>query len=269
MIIDIHVHCFPDGLAPKVIPVLEQESGFTAYTDGSIKDLKRTMSDAGIDISVIQPVATKPNQTISINRWAISMQQDTGILSFGTIHPDFTDWKKEIKFLVDAGIKGIKFHPNHQDFFLDDPKNFPIYEEIFKSGLIILFHLGIDLWNTDGEKSAPLRLKNVLKAVPGGIVIAAHMGGYAYWDDVEEHLVGMKNVYLDTAYAFRKVGNIFLEGKRLMRMIKQHGVDKILFATDSPWTDSVEEVSDIKSLELSEEDIQKILGKNAQRLLNL
>ncbi|MBZ4646054.1 MAG: hypothetical protein JG777_1543 [Clostridia bacterium] len=35
MIIDIHAHCFPDELAAKAIPFLEQKSGVTAYRDGA------------------------------------------------------------------------------------------------------------------------------------------------------------------------------------------------------------------------------------------
>jgi hypothetical protein len=262
MIIDIHAHCFPDELAAKAIPFLEQKSGVTAYANGTIKGLKDSMTKAGVHTSVLQPVATKPNQTVSINRWAVSVQ-DESIISFGTIHPEYAGWKEEIKFLMGAGVKGIKFHPNHQEFFIDDPKIFPIYEKIFESGFIVLFHMGLDLWSMTGDRSTPERLVTILKAFPGATIIAAHMGGYRYWDDVEKYLIGT-DLYLDTAYSFEELGT-----NRMERIIRQHGTDRILFATDSPWTNPAVEISHIWSLGLSEEEIKKILGGNARCLLCL
>ncbi len=89
------------------------------------------------------------------------------------------------------------------------------------------------------------------------------MGGYRYWKDVEKYLVG-KDLYLDTSYSIKDLGN-----KAMEKLIKAHGPQKILFATDSPWSDQSEEVSRIKSLNLSGKEINCILGRNAARILNL
>ena len=115
MIIDIHTHCFPDNLAPRAISTLANKANIQPYTDGTINGLKKSMKTAGINISFIQPIATKPEQTTGINKWAIE-SQDENIRFFGTLHPDFPYWKDEIKVLAQAGIKGIKFHPDYQNF---------------------------------------------------------------------------------------------------------------------------------------------------------
>lgn len=262
MVIDIHTHCFPDELAVRTIPFLSQKANIPAYTDGTVNRLKQSMTAAGIDISVLQPIATKPHQTIGVNRWAVGVQ-DTNIISFGTIHPDFPDWKDEIKWLVEAGVKGVKFHPEYQDFYVDDQRLFPIYEALFNANLIIIFHAGVDLGFPEPYHCPPCRLRKVLDSFPGGTIIAAHMGGYMYWNDVEKYLAG-RNVYLDTSFSLKKLGF-----QRTKRLIKAHGYEKILFGTDSPWSDQSKEVYDIKSLNLSDKEITGILGSNAMRILNL
>ena len=98
MIIDIHTHCFPDEVAYKTIPILAENGGVNPSSDGTISGLKASMENANIQISVLQNIATKPRQTIPINRWAASVQSDS-IISFGTIHPDFVDWKERNNFV--------------------------------------------------------------------------------------------------------------------------------------------------------------------------
>jgi predicted TIM-barrel fold metal-dependent hydrolase len=262
MIIDIHTHCFPDELAAKAIPLLSEKAGISAFLDGTLKQLKKSMSDAGISVSVLQPIATKPDQTTGVNRWAVSVQDDN-IISFGTVHPEFFGWKDEIRRLSEASIRGVKFHPEYQDFFVDDPKLFPIYESLVDLGFIILFHAGVDLGYSYPYHCTPCRLKKVLETFPDATIVAAHMGGYRYWDEVERHLMG-KNLYLDTSYSIEELGNDGAE-----KIIKTHGAQKILFGTDSPWLDQSKEVSLIKSLKLSDDEINGVLGGNAKCLLNL
>ena len=52
-------------------------------------------------------------------------------------------------------------------------------------------------------------------------------------------------------------------------MLLRHGADKILFATDSPWSNAKCDIQKIKSFELDKETEDKIFYKNAVRLLGL
>ena len=99
MIIDFHTHAFPDTLAPRAMSSLITNSNnfFPAHTDGTVKGLKENMQKAGIDISVLQPVITKPSQTRTLNEWAKSVQDDK-IIAFGGVHPDTDDYKRDIDF---------------------------------------------------------------------------------------------------------------------------------------------------------------------------
>lgn len=262
MIIDFHTHCFPDELAPKATAVLAERAGTPKRLEGTIGDLMASMDKSGVDASVVLGIATKPSQTRRINDWSDEINNER-IIAFGSVHPDYEDWETELERISELGLKGIKFHPDYQDFFVDEPRMFPIYEKAFELGLIVLFHAGVDIGLPPPVHCTPQRLVKVLDAFEGGHIVAAHMGGHDYWKDVQKYLAG-RDIYLDTAYSMEKMGReLFLE------ICNTHGYDKILFATDSPWTDQSEEIARLKSYKLGQSAENAILGGNAAALLGL
>ena len=94
-------------------------------------------------------------------------------------------------------------------------------------------------------------------------LVLAHMGGNQQWNEVEEYLVG-KNVYFDTGVVLDK-----MDEEQFLRMVRNHGVDKILFATDSPWSGQKEFLKIINEMDLTSEEKEKILGINACKLLGI
>jgi len=262
MIIDIHAHCFPDGLAARAIAKLQQASGLKVYHDGTASDLARVTRQAGIDRAMVMPIATRPDQTPSINRWALGLQNET-LGSFGTLHPKFDGWQSEIRWLSANGFKGIKLHPEYQGFMVDDERCYPMYEAVFAAGLAILFHTGVDVAYHEPYRCPPERLARMLNAFPGGTVIGAHMGGYRYWGDVEKYLLG-RELYLDTSFSLGDLGP-----ERMVSLMRRHGLAKILFGTDAPWSDPARDLAGIQSLGLADTELSAVLGGNAARLLGL
>lgn len=264
MIIDIHTHVFPDALASRAVTVLAERSHVSPYTDGTCAGLLESMRRAGISKSCIAPIATKPDQARSINRWAKEIsERHEQIISFGALHPEQGDWREEIDFLVSNGFRGIKLHPDYQEFFVDDPAIIPMLRALRDAGLIVLVHAGVDIGLPPPVHCTPDRLARLLDSVTGLTVIAAHMGGYQCWDDVERHLVG-RNLYLDTSFSLADLGS-----ERMAEIIRAHGIDKTLFGTDSPWTDQSAEAHGIRSLPFTDDEIAAILGGNARRLLQV
>jgi predicted TIM-barrel fold metal-dependent hydrolase len=262
VIIDIHTHVFPDQLAEKALAVLSNSGNIAPYTDGTCAGLSASMQKAGVDISVIMPIATKPSQVQSINRWAADInRQRKNLISFGTLHPQQNDWQEDIDFIVTNKIPGIKLHPDYQNFFVDDPALMPLYKALADAELMLMFHAGVDIGIPPPVHCTPKRLSRMLSAAPNLTVIAAHMGGYQCWDDAMHYLFG-RNLYLDTSFTLAETGP-----ERMAAMIQAHGADKILFGTDSPWTDQASEVRRIQELPLMQDDINAILGGNAARLL--
>ena len=99
MIIDMHTHIFPDKISAAVVEKLSRQAGIPAFTDGTLDALKKSMDDAQIDYSVILPVATNTGQVEKINSSAAALNEKfsvDGIISFGCIHPEFTNYREEL-----------------------------------------------------------------------------------------------------------------------------------------------------------------------------
>ncbi|MGE5558692.1 MAG: amidohydrolase family protein [Bacillota bacterium] len=263
MIIDFHTHCFADHVAAKAVQALSGRSGVAPFLDGTAGCLAASMDKAGIDKSVVLPIATKPTQVSAINDWAVKLQENPEFIPFGTIHPAFGNWKAEIVRLARAGIRGIKFHPDYQDFFAGEPAMLPVYEEILSRGMVIVFHAGVDIGLPPPVHCPPDHLLFLAEKFPGGKIIAAHMGGFRLWREVEDKLLGVP-VYLDTSYSLFELGN-----EKMKDLIMRHGVERILFGTDSPWAGQDAEMESLKAVGFSAEDWRRISGGNARVLLNL
>ncbi len=105
----------------------------------------------------------------------------------------------------------------------------------------------------------------IAKNFPGLRIVAAHLGGLKMAKEVLEVLAGQTDVFLDTAYC----SDPWLDKGLFKEIVKKHGADKILFGSDYPWHLPSREISLIRSLDISEEEKDLILGINAVRLLGL
>lgn len=264
MLIDFHAHVFPDELAPRAMGALlpSVEGLYTPVHDGTVGGLLRNMDEWGIDVSVVMPVITKASQVRKTNEWVKSVCSDR-IVGFGGIYPRADTWREDIDFVAELGLKGLKFHAEYQDFVLDDPYMLRIYDYALGRGLILLHHAGYDPAYPPPYRSSPRQFRRIADAMRGGVIVAAHLGGHDQWDDVEEFLTGT-GIYLDTSMGFA-----YFPSGQFCRIVQKHGADKILFASDSPWSDARAEAERLKTLPLAQADKDAILGGNAKRLLAL
>ncbi|MDR2018424.1 MAG: amidohydrolase family protein [Syntrophobacterales bacterium] len=263
MKIDFHTHIYPDHVASVAVSGVCQRSNVYAYTDGTLDGLKRSMIVAGIDLSVVSAVATKPEQVASMQKWLQTIRQP-GIEVLAAMHPSDPMTSEQMKTLMRQGFRGFKLHPDYQNFFVDDPRMFPLYETAAGEGMFILFHAGMDRGLPYPVHATPERLAAVHEAVPELCMIAAHLGGEDAYEEAAVHLLG-RNIYLDTAFVLRKMPGTFRE-----RFLKGHPAERLLFASDSPWTDQREELRFFMELPyLTEKDKEKICFSNAARLLGI
>lgn len=269
MIIDFHTHIFPENIAPHAIHSLESENRLCANGTATLTGIREEMKNSHVDYSVILPVVTNPSQFDSINRYAIEINQTEGIISFGGIHPDNEDIDDKLKFIKKSGLKGVKLHPDYQGpTYIDDLKYIKIIKKCIELDLCVVIHAGMDVGRPIPIHCPPdhayLMLKEVLTNCPNDSkIVLAHMGGMMQWDLVEQLLVG-KNVYFDFAYC-----NILGSQEQMLRIIKKHGANRILFGTDFPWTSQSQLISYINQLPLTREEKECIFYKNAKKLLEL
>ena len=296
MVIDFHRHIFPDKIAAKTIESLGAVAGVNAATDGTLNGLLDSMQKSGVNQSVIMPVCTKAEQFDSVNTFAkkINETYEGKLISFGGIHPDCENTKKKLKYIKSLGIPGIKIHPDYQRVMIDDIRFMRIIEYANELGLIILTHAGIDIGLPEPVHCPPDKMRKVLDTLKPEKMVLAHLGGWKQWEEVYDCLAG-ENVYLDTAFMVgvsvnhkknrpllsadnQNVNSVsenrakyteYIEQNLFLKILKKHGTDKILFATDSPWSNVITGIEYIQNLPISEEDKKQILGKNAMRLLKL
>lgn len=262
--IDFHTHIFPEKIAKSTLDFLESRCHIHPYTNGMASGLYRSTRDAGLDFSVIMPVVTKPSQFESINRFAASLQNvQEGLLSFGGIHPDQENYKEKLRQIADMGMKGIKLHPDYQQVMINDIRYKRIISYASELGLIISVHAGFDPGYPECVHCPPRLAKEMLRDVRPTKLILAHMGGYRRWDEVEEYLIG-EAVWFDTAAVFGEMPD-----EQFIRMVRNHGVSRILFGTDSPWAGQKEFVAYLNRLPLTDEEKQCIFRKNGEALLGI
>lgn len=282
MIIDFHTHTFPAKSSEKILAKLAKLSHTKYFTDGSTDGLQASMEEASVTYSVNLPVMTSMEQVEKINGSMIlnkDLLKEKGVITFGGMHPDYQNYKKELFRLKEHGIPGIKLHPAYQNIDIDDIRMMRIIDAASELGLIVLTHAGIDIGINDHNYASVRQILKVIDEVHPEKFILAHMGNWSCWDDVERDLAGAP-VWFDTAFSIGPVTpddersqepylSYNLTDNDFVRIVKKHGTDKILFATDSPWESQKDYVERMNQMALTEQEKQQIFSDNAKLLLTL
>jgi len=258
-IIDVHTHTFPDKVALNCVPQMAETAGIKEAIDGRSCSLLDSMDCAGIDCSWLQPVATNPVQVDKINLHTEKLRSER-LIPFGAVHPDYEDLPGLIRDLSKRGFPGVKIHPEYQKINPNDKRWFPLYETLIEEKMIALFHAGRDI-GIPTLNSTPCDFVELHDRFPEMITILAHMGGFDQWKEVAEYIAG-RDLYLDTSYSLGHFPD-----EDFIALVKQHGVQRILFGTDSPWADQKTDMDYLQSLSFSEDELKDILGGNAERLM--
>ena len=282
MIIDFHAHTFPSKISGRVIENLSRTGHIRYFTDASCEALAESMHRAGIACAVNLPVMTRADQVVKVNDDLLRKQETmyrSGILTFGGLHPAFEDYRAELRRLKEHGIRGVKLHPAFQGMDVSDIAFKRLIGAISDEGLICLLHCGKDAGFQDHDYASVPQLLELIRDVQPEKLVLAHMGGWQNWDDVERDLAGAP-VWMDTAYCFGAVS--YREGEeellpyrenlsreRFTKLVRQHGTDRVLFATDCPWSDQKAYVDFMDSTDLHAEEKEKIFAANAMKLLDI
>lgn len=263
MLIDFHTHAFPERIAPSAMGKLSYDSGgLIPQTEGTVNSLKEQMRKDGVDLAVVLSIATNPSQQTKVNDFAIAMNEDPKLFAFGSVHPDAPDALQELDRLHEAGIKGIKLHPEYQSFFADEERMKPIYQKISQLGMITLFHAGQDLGFPPPYHCTPDHLLGAMRWLDAPVV-AAHWGGMSCYEEVIQKLCG-REIYFDLSFGYGVIPK-----KLAQTIIDRHTPDRLLFGSDLPWHRPSWEKRLLETLELSDGDKEKICCDNAKRLLEI
>lgn len=258
--IDAHAHIFPDKIAQKASANIGAFYDMSMSFDGTVSTLLELGEKSKIDTFIVQSVATVPEQVEGINNFIFQKVNENPdkLIGFATIHPDFENIELEIERAISLGLKGIKIHPDFQKFNMDCKNAFKMYE-IIEGRLPILVHIGDFRY----EYSKPRRMAAILDRFPKLEVIGAHFGGWSEWEDAAAVLAD-RRIWVDTSSSLYA-----LTPKRAREFIDLFGVDYVLFGSDYPMWSPADELEMLSKIELTNEERDKILHKNVEKLLGI
>ena len=269
MLIDFHTHLFPDAIAEKTIAHLSEKVGIPAYSDGSLRGLNKQLLSVNAYMGVALPVLTRPESFDSVLRFVQSVnegykQNAHRVYSFAGIHPRCEDIEGKMAQIKAQGFKGVKIHPDYQETFIDDEGYIRILNSAIDEDLIVVTHSGFDVGYPQCTHCTPERAARALDMLKGNVkIVFAHFGACQMYEEAYQFLAG-RNVYFDTAYVLKD-----LSKHTFFKMLDKHSADRILFASDSPWQDIQESLDALDALGLDTQTKEKILYKNALRLLGI
>ncbi|MGN1133608.1 MAG: amidohydrolase family protein [Oscillospiraceae bacterium] len=256
--IDFHTHIYPESIAEKATENVSTFYGLHADAVGTDHRLLEEQKKADITNFVILPVATKPEQVHHINEFVVKeVAEHSEFYGFATLFAGMENPMEELEYIEKKGLKGIKLHPDCQQFPMDDERLFPVYDRI-QGKLPVLFHCG----DRRLDYSNPKRLKRVLDMFPRLQVIAAHLGG---WSQFDEALSVLKNedCYLDISSCMG-----YMSDEKFLYYVKSYGADRLLFGSDFPLQCPSKEAEHFMKLDLTDEEKEKIAYKNALKILS-
>jgi predicted TIM-barrel fold metal-dependent hydrolase len=302
MLVDVHCHIWNrKWLAGDMVKVLQStldqlglKDEEKAY-DGSLERLVADMDEAGIDKTIILPLDFEFLYTGGAfsfrdynNLAGEYLKASPGrIIAFAGVDPRRgAAAKTELKRCVEElGFSGLKLW-TVTGFVPDDETYYSLYEEAARLGITVLVHTGVGPGYSYLKTCRPVYIDKIAVDFREINFIMAHLG--VPWVD-EALAVAAKNpnVYVDIS-AWQKSYSVFPLGlKQALSMAKlmHGGLHKVLFGTDWPlfteiysqkeWVRCIREMDHPPPLqimglpELTEEDKEMVLGKNAASVLGL
>ena len=149
---------------------------------------------------------------------------------------------------------------------LDAEQFSPIFSACTERNLFVITHAGYDPVQPNHVHCTPDMVLRVIDRHPDLKLVIAHAGGFSCEREVLDKLCGAP-VWLDTSLcALRNEKSADL-GALCADILRSHDPARILFATDTPWSDTVSEIRFVANLNVSHETQEGIFGANAETLL--
>ena len=172
----------------------------------------------------------------------------------------------------ELGLRGVKFHPALQEFFPSDRRFRPLFEECARLGMTVLIHTGMTGFGA---------------GMPGGAGIhTKYCAPIPYIDDLAAELPELTIIMAHPAFPWvdeqlavlLHKGNVFMDisgwsPKYFQPQLIQHAntllQDKIMFGSDYPMILPDRWLADFAAAPFRDDVREKILWKNANRILGL
>ncbi|WP_435742012.1 amidohydrolase family protein [Nocardioides sp. SYSU DS0663] len=259
MIIDAHTHVWPDKIAHAALGA-NPVPGLVARGDGTVGGLMDDMARSQVALSCCLGIANEARHVDRVNEFVADLV-DERRFGFGTVHVDLSV-EENLASLRRHGVTAVKIHPLFQNYALNHPRLWEIFEA-FGSEFAVITHVGEGGDAYRNSLSSPRMIRDIAAQFPDLRLMACHFGGYKILDDAEEMLAGA-DVVLETSWPPTLKT---LRPERVRRLIRNHGAERIVFGSDWPMTSPQEEIEAIQGLGLTDDETKSVLGGTLARVL--
>lgn len=268
-VIDTHAHIFPAKIAAAAAEATGRfyETALTPTRPaletmishgGTSEELLACAREAGISQLLVFSCATTAKQVDSIINFILrECEAHPEFIGAGTMHIDYPDFEGVCTRMCDAGIRGIKLHPDIQHFAVDDPRLLPLYEIMQAKGMYLISHTGDNRYHF----SNPPQLLHLAELFPRMDFICAHFAGWSEWE-LAQRIMRRDNIFMDTS------STIGFSGPELAKKaFDAFDPTHIFFGTDYPMWDPKTELQTILDLGLPDEILEGVLHTNFEQFL--
>jgi predicted TIM-barrel fold metal-dependent hydrolase len=271
MLIDTHIHLFPDKLFRAIWSWFDQKA-WPIINKLNSEEVLTFLKDRGVKNAVGLCYAHHPGLAEDLNAYMSALAQTHPLLiPFGTVLPGEPDAGKiaDRAFEVHR-LRGIKVHGHVQRKAPDSDEMIPVCESVRAHDGVLLIHAGnAPVLPSEekhiGEICCAARTRRMLERYPDMKTIVPHLGMNEY-EEFKQLLSDFDNLYLDTTMAVAG----FFGNEPPVESLEEIS-HRLLFGTDFPNIPYPydRELDAIKNSALSAEAKQHILYKNAQKLFDL
>lgn len=260
MIIDIHGHLGNINQAP--------------FWAADAAQLERYLDEAGVDCLCVSAAKSLMYDAREGNAGlAAALKKSTKLLGYVTVNPMFPDSRKDLDLLTqDKKFIGVKIHPDYHGYDIQSVAARAFLDDVASKTPLMLCHVSC---MPGTGFAAAAKVAELAARHPRTNFILAHLAGifqnalYPYFPNLEglERVTALKlpNVYVDTAHFLMYVYPGVME-----RMLELVGADHIVFGTDMPLQGPAQAwfaMEIIRALKIPSSDKEKILSKNAEKLI--
>lgn len=183
------------------------------------------------------------------------------------------DLREIADFLREGSVKGLKLYPGYEPFYPHNPRCRVLYDLAAEFDVPVMIHTG-DTYSPQGRVryAHPLHIDDVAVDFPSVKLIICHVGN-PWIRDCMEVVYKNQNVYADISGLvlgdFSEQFEQFMLAQVKEMILYAGNPHYLLYGTDWPICRMASYLKFVRGLGLSEEHLEEILWRNANRIFRL
>ena len=294
-VIDIHTHTWTQDIISKkdleARKIAAAKMGVDPRLDSKIDSLQEAMKASGVDRAVVLPIDSGLSKKVPLslsektNHHVDEVENIPNITTFVGVDPrrGETGLRELERAVREKGCRGWKVYPPH-GFYPDDKEFDPYYELCTDLNIPILIHQGITPRFNYVKYGRPVFVDRVAVDFPDLKIILAHVG-FPWIDETLTVAYKNPNVFVDISGWQVYAATVPLKVYQMLGDAKFMSVfpNRMLFGSDYPFFEDVmplkawvefckglkmpTEMTDKGYLQISEDEIEKVMWKNTARIV--